>query len=79
VGAPLGRESGRRLERIAFIADSMLGDKSSNELWKWSMLVAILFGSRLIQNYGRETASYYRQRPDVLVRWTRTECVGLVS
>jgi hypothetical protein len=32
-----------------------------------------------IQIYGRETASYYRHRPDILVRWTCTDCVGLVS
>jgi hypothetical protein len=32
-----------------------------------------------IRMYDREAASYYRQSPDILVRWTRTDCVGLVS
>jgi hypothetical protein len=32
-----------------------------------------------IQMYGLETASYYRQRPNILVRWTCTDWVGLIS
>jgi hypothetical protein len=32
-----------------------------------------------IQKYGREPVSYYIQRRDTLVRWTCTDCVGLVS
>jgi hypothetical protein len=32
-----------------------------------------------VQKYGRETASYYRQRPDILILWTSTDCVGLVA
>jgi hypothetical protein len=32
-----------------------------------------------VQKYGRETAPYYRQRPDILIRGTSTDCVGLVS
>jgi hypothetical protein len=32
-----------------------------------------------VQKYDRETASYYRQRPDILIVGTSTDCVGLVS
>jgi hypothetical protein len=32
-----------------------------------------------IQMYSRETASYYRKGPDILVRWTCSDCVRRVS
>jgi hypothetical protein len=45
-----------------------------------SPLAAICSGPvSYVQKYGRETASYYRQRPDILIRWTSTDCVELVS